>query len=201
MFLNRGMAEKTVTILLLGEARVGKSTFINAFANYLRHHDISEAENDVTCLIPSYYTLITEDGPKIITLGRESQHGNGDLKDPEPRCYDFSFGDTTVNLIDTPSIGDTSGPETDSLNLRSLLRFIEKFQDINAICILLKPNKERFTVSFRYYILEFLSALKRSAKDNIVFFIHQLTKHFFYAGKYCTHPTQLSPRYQEEARC
>ena len=49
------MNKKDVNILLLGEVGVGKSTWINASANYAKHNTLQDAIDDpeFTVLIPS----------------------------------------------------------------------------------------------------------------------------------------------------
>ncbi|CAG8821274.1 30289_t:CDS:1, partial [Racocetra persica] len=39
-------SRKEINILLLGETGVGKSTFINAFANYLKFNSLEDAISD-----------------------------------------------------------------------------------------------------------------------------------------------------------
>ncbi len=50
-----------------------------------------------------------------------------------------------------------------------ILSHIDHYEHINGICILLKPNSARLTVTFRYCIQELLTHLHKSAANNIVF--------------------------------
>ncbi|CAF4799604.1 unnamed protein product, partial [Rotaria sp. Silwood2] len=57
--------DETINILLLGETGVGKSTFINAFANYLLFQSFEEAEtNEPIVVIPVSF---------IMTIGENFQ--------------------------------------------------------------------------------------------------------------------------------
>ncbi|CAF2762951.1 unnamed protein product [Rotaria sp. Silwood2] len=50
-----------MNILLLAETGVGKSTFINAFVNYLKYNKLEEAEKNPVVLIPVSLFITTGD--------------------------------------------------------------------------------------------------------------------------------------------
>ncbi|KAF9345762.1 hypothetical protein BGX34_004505, partial [Mortierella sp. NVP85] len=99
-----------INILLLGETGVGKSTFINAFANYLRYDSLEIAERmEMTTLIQSSFEI---EGTKV-TAGKPDQNEklkHGQSSTQYCRSYVFPLNDDIkIRLIDTPGIGDTRG--------------------------------------------------------------------------------------------
>ncbi|OQV19483.1 hypothetical protein BV898_06474 [Hypsibius exemplaris] len=178
--------KKVTTILLLGESGVGKSTFINAFANYLCHESMAEAEaKELFHLIPSHFTMYDDDhNPKKIAVGIFDQYeadGTG-AGTQFPKCYVFPVGEKVINLIDTPGIGDARGPQRDATNLRNLLDFLSNYKQVNAICILLKPNNAKVSVVFKYCILELLTNLNKTASENILFLFTNSRGTFYKPG-------------------
>ncbi|GES75092.1 P-loop containing nucleoside triphosphate hydrolase [Rhizophagus clarus] len=166
-----------INILLLGETGVGKSTFINAFVNYLKFDTLNDAkEGNMEVLISSKFTLTDENyDTKTIKIGNnddlnEKLENVGMSSTQECRTYVFpTVENKLIRLIDTPGIGDTRGLDQDKKNFENILKYISYHQYLNGICILLKPNNARLTIVFRFCIQELLSHLHRNAKDNIVF--------------------------------
>lgn len=78
-------------------------------------------------------------------------------------------GQITLHLIDTPGIGDPDGFVKDRINLENTIKYISKFNTVNAICVLLKPNNARLDLHFRYCFKELLVHLHKNAAPNIVF--------------------------------
>ena len=85
-------------------------------------------------------------------------------------------------MIDTPGIGDTYGPRMDDINMQMLLDFIREYKEINAICILLKPNNARVTIVFKFCIMELLRFLSKSASANILFLFTNARSTFYMPG-------------------
>jgi len=161
-------------ILILGETGVGKSTWINGIANYLVHSSLEEAlVGKPVILIPAKFT-ITDDEGKMIDVKVGTETGNEDMSvgnssTQDPVTYQFVVGDKLINLIDTPGIGDTRGQDQDKKNFEKILHHISQFDEIHAICILLKPNNSKMGVVFRFCIQELLAHLHRDAARNILF--------------------------------
>ncbi|CAF5081592.1 unnamed protein product, partial [Rotaria sp. Silwood1] len=57
----RPKSDGSINILLLGESGVGKSTFINAFVNYLKFDKLKAAEKNPIVLIPVSFIMTTDD--------------------------------------------------------------------------------------------------------------------------------------------
>ncbi|RGB27690.1 hypothetical protein C1646_657927 [Rhizophagus diaphanus] len=171
--------QEEINILLLGETGVGKSTFINAFANYLKFDTLDNAKSgDMEVLIPSKFTITTETTDddyveKTIKLGNYDPNEHlevGESSTRECKSYVFHAAENKlIRLIDTPGIGDTKGSKYDEKNFDNILWYINNYRYLNGICILLKPNDSRMNVVFKYCIQELLSHLHKNAKDNIVF--------------------------------
>lgn len=92
------------------------------------------------------------------------------------------LGGKSVKIIDTPGIGDSRGVDRDNYNLKNLLNFISTYKELNAICILLKPNNAKVGVVFEYCILELFSHLNKSASKNIVFLFTNSRGTFYKPG-------------------
>ncbi|CAG8599691.1 5398_t:CDS:2, partial [Gigaspora rosea] len=149
-----------INILLLGETGAGKSTFINAFANYFKFNSLGDA--------------ISGEVEVLISCESSTQ---------ECGAYVFHADENKIiRLIDTPGIGDTRGIEYDKKNFENTLKCINQYDYLNGICILLKPNNARLNIIFKYCIQELLSHLHKSAKDNIVFCFTNTRGTFFRPG-------------------
>lgn len=171
-----------LNILILGETGVGKSTWINAFVNYLTFDTLDEAlaADQLKWVIPCSFSTQIKDHMdrrgrfvqrevKIGDSSTEKDGSCGQSATQEAAVYNVSIGNTQVRLIDTPGIGDTRGIDQDNKNMADILRVLRTYGDLHGILILLKPNAARLTVMFRFCIKQLLSQLHRSAADNIVF--------------------------------
>ncbi|CAG2172005.1 unnamed protein product [Oppiella nova] len=126
------------------------------------------------CLIPVNFTLADRETYRLrtVSLGTHDNENTGDATKSAqqyPKCYKFEIGNATINIIDTPGIADTKGIDKDNNNMKNILGFISNYPEINAICVLLKPNNARVGVVFKYCLLQLLSHLNKSAADNILF--------------------------------
>jgi GTPase SAR1 family protein len=175
-------ASDYINILILGETGVGKSTFINAFINYLTFETLDQAiDSDVLhWVIPcSFSTQIMDrsrpDGTivqhKIMVGARDDEHdgSKGASATQQTAVYSIGIGSKTIRLIDTPGVGDTRGVQYDKKNMVDILSTLNGYEELHGILILLKSNSSRLTITFEFCVKELLTHLHRTAVANIVF--------------------------------
>ena len=157
----------------MGTTGVGKSTWINAFANYFKYPTLEEAKaSPKVCLIPTSFQLTDKNFETYqICTGKDKneKHESGQSATRYPKTYVFRSEDFTLNLIDTPGIGDTDGVDQDEKNFQYILDHIANVEELHGICILLKSNEARLTAMFEYCITKLLTYLHKDACKNIVF--------------------------------
>ena len=179
--------DEEINILLLGETGVGKSTFINAFANYLTYLTLNEAENNnMLALIPTQFTVTDDDYQEIVVKAGCDENESTEVGQSATqgcKCYLFPFEDYLIRLIDTPGIGDTRGIDIDRSNMDHLLAFIGQYKYLHAICILMKPNNSRLTVNFEFCIKQLLCQLQKEAAKNIIFVFTNARSTFYKPGE------------------
>ncbi|CAM4819382.1 unnamed protein product [Rotaria magnacalcarata] len=152
-----------INILLLGQSGVGKSTFINALANYLCNDALEEACKDkIQAVIPPAFsfTNVNTFERKTIEVGDE----NEDVRSCKQQCRSFVFlvGDKNLRIINSPGIGDTRGLEQDVEDFHKILTYMSQYEHLNGICILLKPNEERLTILFKFCVEALLRYLHKN---------------------------------------
>jgi GTPase SAR1 family protein len=171
-----------LNILILGETGVGKSTFINAFINYLKFDSLGAAmsSNKFHWAIPCSFSMLHVDKhdpyekfiQTDVSVGHSDEEHSGTTGNSATQTtsiYPVKLGETLVRLIDTPGIGDTRGVEKDKENMADILAKLKYFPKLHGILILLKPNDSRLTVMFRFCVKELLTHLHRDAARNMVF--------------------------------
>ena len=179
---------KELNILLLGETGVGKSTWINGFANYLLYQTLEEAEREEkgpVFLVPTLFTITDNNCAEYeVSTGTypNERTGQGQSATQHPTAYVFSTGNGRLRLIDTPGIGDTRGIVQDKDNFQAILNHVGKLDVLHGICVLLKPNDARLHVMFKNCINELLKNLHRDACRNIVFCFTNSRSTFYSPG-------------------
>ncbi|KAI0425683.1 hypothetical protein F5Y09DRAFT_334771 [Xylaria sp. FL1042] len=181
--LLKGLSQSdNVNILILGETGVGKSTFINAFVNYLTFESLDDAKAtyQLHSVIPCSFStqLMNRDSAdgkiqqiKIQVGMREDEKdgSKGASATQQTTVYPVTIGSRTIRLIDTPGIGDTRGIQYDKKNMADILATLSSYDELHGILILLKSNNSRLTVTFNFCMKELLTHLHRSAASNMAF--------------------------------
>ena len=119
----------------------------------MKHETLEDAiHGEFDVLIPSSFVHVDENGTeRQISIGNTSKNEllqAGESATQYPQEYIFETLSSTVHLIDTPGIGDVRGTWQDKENFDNILSFLLNYEKINAVCMLLKPNNSRLTVSF-----------------------------------------------------
>ncbi len=181
--------KREINVLLFGTTGVGRSTFINAFANYLLNDTLEQALNDkIQVPIPFSFSFTDRDTleEQMIVYGEEDEYEQIIIPDvtctKKCRSFVFTIGDRLLRLIDTPPVGDTNGCEQDIKNFDEIMTYIAQYNYLNGILIFLKPNEERLHVLFRYCVSEILRNLPKSAMANIMFIFTNAWSTFFTPG-------------------
>lgn len=171
-----------LNILVLGETGVGKSTFINAFVNYLTFDTLDEAmkAEKLNWVIPcSFSTQIMDRSRpdskiqqfevKVGSRDDERDGSKGASATQQTTVYPVTIGTSTIRLIDTPGIGDTRGLAYDRKNMADILKTLNSYDELHGVLILVKSNNSRLTVAFSWCLKELLMHLHRSAAKNMAF--------------------------------
>uniref|UniRef100_A0A914QDR1 G domain-containing protein n=1 Tax=Panagrolaimus davidi TaxID=227884 RepID=A0A914QDR1_9BILA len=181
-------SKKSINILVLGQTGVGKSTWINAFANYLSYSTLEDAiaAEAPVCVIPTKFSMFDENYQRHdVLLGNHSNEvfsDKGQSATQNAKTYLFETEKYNVYIIDTPGMDDTRGGEQDDENVRKILRTIAPFKELHAICFLFKANEARLSQSFRYCISKLLSNLSKSALNNACFVFTNARGTFYKPG-------------------
>ncbi|ESU41117.1 Hypothetical protein GSB_151684 [Giardia duodenalis] len=158
-----------ISILLIGESGVGKSTLINMFALCSRFSELREIPlANMSWPTPVHFTF---DGVNVSTKGVGAKIlGGSDTQVSQDYRFDYALDGSPIRVcvIDTPGMGDTRGLEKDAENMRNIIRHLSQYRALHGVCFLLKPNDSRFTVFLKYCIEELLKHFHKNILDNVV---------------------------------
>jgi GTPase SAR1 family protein len=185
-----------LNILVLGETGVGKSTWINAIANYMYYEKLQDAmKSEPLCLIPCEFIICDEnyqqqkvtnglsDNEVVQNASANENTSGGASATQKARIYRFETATHLVRIIDTPGIGDTRGVNTDAENCASILEVVSTLSKLHGICFLFKANDARLTPTLKYCISELLLRLHKNAVENIVFCFTNAKGTFYRPGQ------------------
>jgi len=181
---------KEINVLILGETGVGKSTFINAFVNYLVFDSLQQAEqSQPVVLIPVSFIMTQGDHFQEVNVKfgnldkNENFEHEGQSVTQQCKSYIFKLNDqTNLRLIDTPGINDTRGVDQDNKNMEHIFTYINNLSHLNAICLLLKPNNSKLTTFFRSCISQLFNYLTPISYGNVIFCFTNARSTFFTPG-------------------
>ena len=101
-------------MLVLGETGVGKSTFINAFCNFISYTSLADAEKKgVQTVMPASFKQSVRGETKLIKVGGTEENEyfgqQGASVTQEPKCYPFELVAATKSTLLTPPVWATHG--------------------------------------------------------------------------------------------
>jgi V8-like Glu-specific endopeptidase/GTP-binding protein EngB required for normal cell division len=143
--------EKAKVFLMLGETGAGKSTLVNAMANYLLSTQFKDKFR---------YKLVPEN-PQA-----------NQAKSQTKGIHEYGFKETALGcpllLIDCQGFGDTAGVQADQ-DLKALLfdYILKQIPNIHAICFVMKASQNRLTIPQRYVLENILSLFGKDAANHI----------------------------------
>jgi hypothetical protein len=191
----RSKSYDAINILLLGESGVGKSTFINAFVNYLKFDTLEQAQDNAVVLIPVSFIMTSGDdfSERLVIFDEQDDMGNedhyqfGQSVTQHCKSYVFTLRDgedsgKKLRIIDTPGIGDVRGITQDDINMQHTLSYINNLTHLNVVCILMKPNNARLNIFFRSCFMQLFDLFGENARDKIIFCFTNARSSFYTPG-------------------
>jgi len=185
-------SQRTVNVLLIGESGVGKSTWINAFANYCLYDSLDVAVKDGGIFpIPFNFTMTDPQTKRQITVSSDDRllastkiTKAGESITQNPSEYVFRHAHTAIKLIDTPGLLDTNDVgkpthDTDKEHVNNILKVLSAYQEIHAIFVLMKANVTRLSHAFQYTLTEIFKRLDKKACNNVIFIFTNATSSNF----------------------
>ncbi|KAN0045553.1 hypothetical protein ACTA71_005931 [Dictyostelium dimigraforme] len=148
-------------VFLMGETGSGKSSFINLITNYCRKGELRKLKIS----IPTKFHRATEEfnsSENDITDSKTS-------KTTQCMCYTFDMGDFILNIIDSPGLNDTRGPQQDEANIQLILKTIADLGEISAIVIIVNGTTARLTVNLNHVLVRIKGNLPDSVVKSLCF--------------------------------
>ncbi|CAF3092610.1 unnamed protein product [Rotaria sp. Silwood2] len=179
-----------INILLLGESGVGKSTFINAFANYLQFDTLKQAQSGKPIvIIPVSFLIAINDkfDEELVKFGNadsnEDHSKSGQSVTQQCRSYVFEkCHEKRMRIIDTPGFGDTRGDNQDELNMKVIFSYINNLTHLNCICFLLKPNVNQLNPFLYSCFTELFQFFGANICNHLIFCFTNARSTFFTPG-------------------
>uniref|UniRef100_A0A914W2Z8 Fibronectin type-III domain-containing protein n=1 Tax=Plectus sambesii TaxID=2011161 RepID=A0A914W2Z8_9BILA len=145
-------------LLVVGGTGCGKSTLINALANYLNNVQFEDAFR---------YHVITEQDE----LEESGTSLAGRSKTKFVSAYEFGAARDLpyrLTVVDTPGFGDTEGVEKDRRTVGYIKEwFSQKKKKISAVCIVIKYNETRIKPQVQYELHSVISLFGKDVEMNV----------------------------------
>ena len=137
-------------VLVVGQTGAGKTTFINAYLNYLMGIDLDDEFR--------YFLIVEDDKQRKSASQTKGLH-----------IYNIRSKNMTIKIVDTQGYGDTQGPKEDE-NITNTIKdaFNSELNSINTICFIVKSSDSRLTSSQKYIFSSIISLFGQDIKSNFL---------------------------------
>lgn len=126
------------TILIVGQAGSGKTSFINSFINYLMDIDIDDDFR---------YSLVVE-----------KERIKSESRTKGIHIYNIRSKRMLLRIVDTQGFGDTKGiNEDEKITFAIKESFMNELNSLNAVLFVVKSSDTRLTIHQKYYISQKIS--------------------------------------------
>jgi len=141
--------KKCISILLVGETGVGKTTFLNSFINFILKVNYSDNFR---------YLLVNEADSKCKSQTKTVNIYHIKSHNSYP----------PIKIIDTPGFGDTSGIEFDKKIAKMIFEKFKEIKELSSVCIICKYNEGRFDYSQRYIYNFIINLFGKDMAENFM---------------------------------
>ncbi|CAH1757105.1 10651_t:CDS:2 [Entrophospora sp. SA101] len=157
-------------ILLVGGTGVGKSTLINAMANFFRGGTL----DNLKVVIPTNHLDATEIG-----FRSSEANSNDQTKSQTTECHTYCFNHPENKahrfiFIDTPGLSDTNGVDQDDRNIHAIIDTAIRVGSISAIVVVANGTESRMTATAKNTLVRLANNIPNAIVENNLFLV--LTK-------------------------
>ncbi|XP_053485767.1 uncharacterized protein LOC128610458 [Ictalurus furcatus] len=159
-FGQRDINMQNKILLMVGETGTGKTTVINAMANYILGVKFTDEV---------WFEITEEKGDNYMSDQSKS-------KTTEITMYEIFAQDNPIclTIIDTPGYGDTRKTNPDKQiaeNLYKLFHNVTGVKEIDAVCLIVKASENSLCDRLQYIFDAVLSLFGKVIENNIVIFV------------------------------